>query len=136
MNGLIRTLDELKLLLAEKGIHILALNETKLDNNIGNEIISVDGYTLRRNDRNRHGGGVAMYIKEGIKYVVRRDLPIHNLEIICIEVQPWRSEPFNIISWYRPPNAPIDSFQQLEFLLILIERARKPYCWGIPIVIS
>ena len=57
---MIRTVDELR---AENGMHILALNEPKLDNNIGNEIISVDGFTLRRNDRKRQGGGVAMYIK-------------------------------------------------------------------------
>ena len=48
MNGLIRNLEELKLLLAEKGMHILAINETKLNSNIESEIISVDGYTLRR----------------------------------------------------------------------------------------
>ena len=114
VNGLIRNLEEIKLLLVERGIHILAINETKLDNNIGNEIISVDGYTLRRHDRNRHGGGVAIYVKEGIKYVVRNDLPIHNLELVCIEVQPLRSEPFNIISWYRPPTDPIDNFQHFK----------------------
>ena len=123
--GLIRNLEELKLLLAEKGIHILAINETKLDNSVGNEIISVEGFTLRRNDRNKHGGGVAMYIKEGIKYIVRGDLPIHNLELICIEVQPLRSEPFNIASWYRPPNAPIDIFLQLERVLAYIDREGK-----------
>ena len=77
------------------------------------------------NDRNKHGGGVAMYIKEGIKYIVRSDLPIHNLELICIEVQPLRSEPFNIVSWYRPPNAPIDSFLQLEKVLAYIDREGK-----------
>ena len=125
VNGLIKNLEELKLLLAEKGIRILAINETKLDNNVGNEIISVEGFTLRRNDRNKHGGGVAMYIKEGIKYIVRGDLPNHNLELICIEVQPLRSEPFNIVSWYRPPNAPIDSFLQLERVLAYIDREGK-----------
>ena len=114
---------------AEKAIRILAHNETKLDNNIVNDITSIDGCTLRRNDCSRHGGGVAMYIKEGSKYTVRRDLAIHNLEIICIQVQPLRSEPLNIISWYRPPNAPIDSLQQPEKVLSYIGReGRKPYC--------
>ena len=125
VNCLIRHLEDLKLLLAEKGIHILAINDTTLDNSVGNEIISVEGFTLRRNDRNQHGGVVAMYIKEGIKYIVRGDLPIHNLELICIEVQPLRSEPFNIVSWYRPPNAPIDSFLQLDGVLAYIDREGK-----------
>ena len=129
VNGLIRILDELKLLLAENGLHIVALDKTKFDNNIANEVISVDGYTLRRNDRNGHGGGVAMYIKEGTRYTVRKDLPTHYLKIICIEEQPLRSEPFNVTTWYRPPNAPIDRFQQLERVLTYIDReGRKPYC--------
>ena len=46
-------------------------------------------------------------------------------EIICIEVQDLRSEPFNIISWYRPPNAPIDSFEQLDRVLGYIDREGK-----------
>ena len=48
VNGWIRNLEELKLLLADKGMHILAINETTLNNNIESEIMSVDGYTLRR----------------------------------------------------------------------------------------
>ena len=50
-----------------------------------------------------------MYIRE-VTYIVRRELPIHNLERICIEVQPLRSESFSIISWYRPQNDTINSF--------------------------
>ena len=29
-----------------------------------------------------------MYLKEGIKYIVCSDLPFHNLELICIDMQP------------------------------------------------
>jgi len=52
-------------------------------------------------------------------------LPIHNLELICVEVQSLRSKPFNIISWYRPPNAHIDSSQQPERVLAFIDREVK-----------
>ena len=41
-----------------------------------------------------------MYTKEGISYIVRSDLLLHNLELICIEVQPLRCEPFDIGFWY------------------------------------
>ena len=43
----------------EEDIHIIAINETKLDNERSNEILSLDSFDLRRKDRNRHGGGVA-----------------------------------------------------------------------------
>ena len=66
-----------------------------------------------------------MYVKEGIRYIVRSDLTIHNLELICIEVQPLRSEPFNIISSHRPPNVHIASFQQLERVLAFVDGEGK-----------
>ena len=38
-------------------LDILAINETKLDNETSNEIISLDNFDLRWKDRNRHGTG-------------------------------------------------------------------------------
>ena len=46
-------------------IDILILSESKLDETIPNNIISIPGYHEPiRHDRNRHGGGVIMYIAE------------------------------------------------------------------------
>ena len=104
VNGLVKHVDEIKLLPIEKNIRILAINETKLDETIEDNIISIDKYKLHRKDCNRHGGGVAIYTKEDISYTIRDHLPNHNLEPICIMIQPFHSEPFDIISWYRPPN--------------------------------
>ena len=47
----------------EGGIHILAINETKLDNEILNGIIYLDNFDLRRKYCNRFGGRVAIYIE-------------------------------------------------------------------------
>ena len=44
VNGLVKHIDEIKLLLIEKNIHILAINETKLDETIEDNIISIDKY--------------------------------------------------------------------------------------------
>ena len=35
----------------------------------------IDGYILRREDRNRYGGGVAVYVAESLKHRRRNDLP-------------------------------------------------------------
>ena len=125
VNGLVKHIDEIKLLLIEKNIHILAINETKLDETIEDNIISIDKYKLHRKDRNRHGGGVAIYIKEDINYTIRDDLPNHNLELICIRIQPFHSEPFDIISWYRPPNDLIEGFRHLERVLSFVDSKSK-----------
>jgi exonuclease III len=42
---------------------ILAINETKLDSSISDSEIYIHGYTIIRKDRNRNGGGIAIYIK-------------------------------------------------------------------------
>ena len=59
-------IDELRLVMEEKNIHILAINETKLDEVMPSSLVSVDGYSLERKDRNFFGGGVAIYIKNTI----------------------------------------------------------------------
>ena len=51
--------NELADLVRCKGVHILGLNETKLDSSFPDSLTSIDGYSLERNDRNSFGGGVA-----------------------------------------------------------------------------
>ena len=122
VNGLYKNIDELMLLADEEDIHILAINDTKLDNETSNEIISLDKFELRRKDRNRHGGGVAIYFRDELKYLEREDLPNHALELIYIEIQPFRSEPFNIVAWYRPSSDSIETLNQLENILGFLEK--------------
>lgn len=45
---------------------VIGLTETKLDKSISNAEIKIEGYNLLRKDRNRHGGGVACFIKSNI----------------------------------------------------------------------
>ena len=57
-------------------LEVLAVNESKLDNTITDGEIHIPGYVITRKDRNRHGGGVALYIKENISFSVRLTLSI------------------------------------------------------------
>ena len=79
-------------------------------------MISVDGYSIKRCDRNRKGGGVALYIKDSIleKCSIRNDLPESSLEALCLEVKSVRAAPFLIFAWYRPPNAFGEMSRHLE----------------------
>ena len=87
VNGLRSHLDELKLLIRDFGIHILAINETKLDPNYPKELTDIADYQQERLDRTCNGGVVSIYIRDFIKYKCRLDVPIDGLELICIEVQ-------------------------------------------------
>ena len=72
VNSLLLHIDEIKKLMKEKSIHVLALNETKLDDNIASDLLRIDGYTLYREDRTRNGGGVAVYISDSLKHSRRK----------------------------------------------------------------
>ena len=61
-------LDELRLFCDKHKPHILALNETWLDESFTDEELSLQGYNIMRRDRNRDGGGVAVYIAEHPNY--------------------------------------------------------------------
>ena len=88
VNSLLLHVDEIRMLVKELGIHILALNETKLDKSIDDSLVNIEGYTIIRHDRDRHGGGVAIYLKDTLldKTTVREDLPNSALELICVEI--------------------------------------------------
>ena len=94
VNGLRSHLDEVKILMTGLGIHILALNETKLAPDYPKELTDVAGYQQERLERTCNGGGVSIYIRDSIKYKPRPDIPADDLEIICIEVEPAKSKSF------------------------------------------
>ena len=116
VNSPLLHIDEIRTLVMDVGIHILAINETKLDENIHDDIVSIEGYTIRRCDRNRHGGGVAIYIRDSIydKCKLRNDIPVSSLETICVEIKPVQAAPFFILAWYRPPDASPDTFKEIK----------------------
>lgn len=57
-----------------------------LDNSIPDHEISI----ITRKDRNRNGGGVAIFVKNTIDRKIRYDLMNNNLETITIEVSKYK----------------------------------------------
>ncbi len=119
-------LDEISLILHDKKIDILALNETRLDFSISDELVSVEGYDLIRADRNRNGGGVCMYVRCNINYQKRPDLVPNDLEAVSLEVQQANtSQSFIISTIYRPPNSKIENLLKIERLIQLVDNENK-----------
>ena len=116
INGLRCHFEEIQLLLEDLEIHVMALNETKLDPEYPRELTTIPGYEHEQRERTYRGGGVSVYIRDSVKYTRRYDLPENNLELICIEIKPPKCRPFLLVAWYRPPNDPVGSFQILNFL--------------------
>ena len=57
------------------------MNETKLDNEIIDNLLAIEGYTLHREDRDRSGGGFALNVRNSLKHNRRTD---KSLELVCI----------------------------------------------------
>ena len=109
---------EIEMLLRENKIDILALNETKISETVCDSLSSIEGYNHEGHDRNRHGGGVLVYIKDTITYdrILDSDLEPNSLETVSIQIKPKCAIPFVIIAWYRPRKHKIDDILNIEKL--------------------
>ena len=117
VNSLLKHIDEIRVLLEKYTFDILAINESKIDNSIPDNEIHVIGYDLIRNDRNRYGGGVVLYVRHNIPFSVRNDLIYNHLEMVCIEVSRPYNKSFLISTWYRPPNSNLELFDEWALFL-------------------
>jgi len=70
-------LDELSVLLCNNCVDIAVLTETWLHEGITDDLIDITGYCLHRRDRQdgRVGGGVAVYVRQGLPCILQ---PQHN----------------------------------------------------------
>ena len=100
--------DELLIYMQDNPFDILTLNETRLDNSISDSEVKIPGSDIVRRDRNRNGGGVAMFIRSNISFTNRNNLVPELLEQICVEISKPNSKPFLVSSWYRPPDSNIE----------------------------
>ena len=130
INSLLKHIDEIRILLSDNPFDILAINETKIDSSILDSEIHIDNYTIVRFDRNRFGGGVALYIKNNIPYSERKDFVPDNLEMICVEITRQHSKPLLIATWYRPPNSKLDIFTNFELFLFKCDMENKELILG------
>ena len=115
VNKLSTHIDEIRILLADKCLDVLAIQETKLDVFHNNSDFYICGYELIWRDRlSDGGGGICFYIKPTINFSVWTDLNVDELENLCIEIRKPNSKPFIVVYWYRPPNSPIGLFSHLK----------------------
>ena len=122
VNKLSTHIDEIRILLADKCLDVLAIQETKLDVSNNNSDFYICGYELIRRDRlSDAGGGICFYIKSTLNFSVRTDLNIDELENLCIEIRKPNSKPFIVVNWYRPPNSPVELFSHLENLIARLD---------------
>ena len=113
-NSLRSHIEYIKLFVSQHSlIHIIAVTETWLGPTVEDSLILLEGYSLLRNDRNTHGGGVALYVHQSLTvstlgisshdWTGRPGLP----EYIYCEVKPKGADPIFVAVVYRPPHSPL-----------------------------
>ena len=77
----------------------MAVCETKLDEHISDDVISVNNYSIYRNDGNTHGGGVALEVNDVniTEHKPREDLMKHSIELLAIKIKLSMAKPIIII---------------------------------------
>ena len=123
--SLTRYIDQLQIYLHKESFDILSVNETRLDKQITDSIVNTNGYSIARYDRNRDGGGVAIFYRNCINVALRNNLIPEDLEAICVEVMQAKSKPILIATVYRPPNTSMDIFEKIGTLMQNLDQENK-----------
>ena len=103
VRSLLTSIDQLSLEFNE--FDIIALSETFLDDSITNSDIDITGYSEPfRMDRNRHGGGVCIYVKSTLHAERCYEFEDDRMECIWLKIRTF-NKAFYFACVYRPPNS-------------------------------
>ena len=85
LNSLLPKIDELRAIAKKSRATVIGITESKLDETVLDGEINIDGYELIRSDWNRHGGGVACYIRNDVSFNVRGNFSneVENIFLTC-----------------------------------------------------
>ena len=112
--SLLPKIDHLRLLAAAHGPHLIAICKTWLDKTISNDELFIPDFSLIHRDRDRHGGGIAMFIHESLSFSVRQTHPA--IELLLVDLKTKRSR-LSCGLYYRPPSADPSDLASLETAL-------------------
>ena len=91
---------------------VVAVTETFLDDSIHDSHIVPPGYVVFRKDRNRHGGGVLLLIRESLNASLQPDLD-DQCELLWVSI-PTKSSVILFGVFYRCPQAPLSVLEALR----------------------
>ena len=112
INSLLPKIGELRHIDRLTNAAVIGISESKLDDSVLTSEIQIDEY-----ERNRHGGGVACYIRNDLSYNVQSFFP-KDIENIFFELLLPNTKPIVVGTIYRPPN-------QTNFMEIFNESLSK-----------
>ena len=106
INSLCYKITDLRYILKQTGIEIVAVSETKLSEEFPDSQFFIDEYTFPacRRDRNKHGGGLIVFTKKDLITKRKKEFESTDFEVICLELTISKRK-WIIFSVYRPPGS-------------------------------
>ena len=109
VNSLRYKIIDLRELLDCVDIDFISISETKLDDSFPSAQFHTDSYFLFRRDRNKHGGGLAAFVKCGLLPKRINEPESGKIEIPALEIN-INKRKWIILSIYRRPESSVDNF--------------------------
>ena len=103
INSVLSKIEELRVVARKSKAAVIGVTESKLDATVLDGEVNIDGYEVIRSDRNRHGGGVACYVRNDISFNVRSDFS-DEIENIVFDMLLPKTKPILVGILYRPPD--------------------------------
>ena len=107
IRSLVPKIDNLRIFCSIYHPDIICMVESWLSTEISDSEISIQGYSVIRLDRNRHGGGVLIYVKYMFTYSLvfkgTDDLELIVVSFLCTMHD--TNPDFTLALFYRPPNS-------------------------------
>ena len=94
--SLLPKIDELRALVEQKSPHIICIVKSWLSESIEGNEISIGDYQIHRLDRNRHGGGILMYVHCSLSVKVIADFDRANDLIISTDWEDLMAEDMDV----------------------------------------
>ena len=112
--SLLPKIDHLRLLISSHSPNVVAITETWLDSTISNSELFIPGYQLVRRDRDLHGGGVGLYIRDNLSFSLLFSHP--SAELLVVELNLRHSSMLCGV-FYLPPSSDGSDLSSVETAL-------------------
>ena len=110
--SLLPKIDELRHLVQVTGFQCISINETFLDCTIFDSEIEISDMSVFRNDRNRHGGGTALFVSNYLKPKSISNITIKT-ESTWVHIS-IKGHEYIVGSLYRPPQSTVDYLEDIN----------------------
>ena len=116
IQSLLPKFDELVSLLHYISLDVLCVTETWLNENVTNNEIEINGYSLYRKDWPKcRGRGLCIYVKSDTPVI--DTLNVNEVELLVLEIKPKHLSPICICAVYRHPGERVEYISNLTNVL-------------------